>query len=163
MLPEAPVCAPNPDTSLSCSHGLQQCPPAPYFTLAVHQRCFCTCFGCHRYLNVIISQLNALASCINLNSWHGNVSPTADKTFRPNVSLLACVVHFGTSLQGRGRRLGMKEFISPPPTPKKGALIAQIKAEIYLLQPSEMNRTKAGSFCTQQGRCESPKDGSALP
>lgn len=50
--------------------------------------------------NVIICQLNALASCINLDSWHGKISPAADKTFKPDVSFLACVVSFGGNLQG---------------------------------------------------------------
>ena len=57
----------------------------------------------------------------------------------------------------------MKGFTSLLPTLRKGDLTAQIKAEIYLLQPSEMNRAKPGSFCTHQGRCGSPKDGSAPP
>lgn len=52
------------------------------------------------YFNVIIHQLNALASCINLDSWHGKVSPAADKTFEPDVSLLACIISFGGNLQG---------------------------------------------------------------
>lgn len=53
------------------------------------------------YFNdVIICQLNAVASCINPDAWHGKISPTADKTFKPDVSLLASVLSFGGNLQG---------------------------------------------------------------